>query len=249
MTVRAHQVLTSVDAVAGYITYIDLVRDLIRDKEIIATSMKKEVDRVEKAVATALQGKSCAVVSSGDAGVYAMAGLVFEMCSRKEITLNRPGQNRENSGLTLEVVPGVPALCSAGALLGAPLTHDFAAVSLSDLLTPWEKIEKRIEAAAEADFVIALYNPKSRKRDWQLARARDILLKYRDPDTPAGIVINAMRPDETVLVTTLGGLHEHNVNMLTTVFIGNSATYTYQDFMITPRGYSEKYSLGKTGAG
>lgn len=245
MTVKAHRILTSVEAVAGYTTYIDLVGDIVADKEIISTGMKKEVERVEKAVDTAMQGKSCAVVSGGDAGVYAMAGLVFEMCGKKEIAVHRPGEDADHHGLIVEVVPGVPALCSAGALLGAPLTHDFAAISLSDLLTPWHVIEKRIEAAAAADFVIALYNPKSRKRDWQLAKALEIILKHRRADTPAGIVKNAMREGEITVSTRLAYISSHDVDMLTTVFIGNSATYTYREFMITPRGYGEKYNLEK----
>ena len=245
MTVKAHRVLSSVEAVAGYTTYIDLVREIVADKEIIATGMKKEVDRVEKAVETAMEGKSCAVISSGDAGVYAMAGLVFEMCEIKGIDVCRPEEDAQVRGLAVEVVPGVPALCSAGALLGAPLTHDFAAISLSDLLTPWSVIERRIEAAAEADFVIALYNPKSRKRDWQLAKALKIILKHRFAETPAGIVKNAMRKGQTAVTTTLADIPSHEVDMLTTVFIGNSATYTYREFMITPRGYGEKYHLEK----
>ncbi len=243
MTVKAHRVLTSVEAVAGYTTYIDLVREIVADKAIIATGMKKEVDRVEKAVETAMQGKSCAVISSGDAGVYAMAGLVFEMCGKKGIPVHRPGEETDNGGLTVEVVPGVPALCSAGALLGAPLTHDFAAISLSDLLTPWHVIEKRIEAAAAADFVITLYNPKSRKRNWQLAKALEIILKHRRADTPAGIVKNAMRSGQSILVATLGDLAGRGVDMRTTVFIGNSTSFRCCDFMVTPRGYAEKYML------
>ena len=243
MTVKAHRVLASVEAVAGYTTYIDLIKEIVADKEIIATGMKKEVDRVEKAVEAAMQGKSCAVVSSGDAGVYAMAGLVFEMCGKKQIAVQRPGEKADNDGLTVEIVPGVPALCSAGALLGAPLTHDFAAISLSDLLTPWHVIERRIESAAKGDFVIVIYNPKSRKRDWQLSKALDIVLKHRRADTPAGIVRNAMRENQTTVSTTLAHIAAHDADMLTTIFIGNSSTYTYQDFLITPRGYAEKYNL------
>jgi precorrin-3B C17-methyltransferase len=152
-----------VEVVAGYNTYIDLIRPLIDGKEIISTAMTKEVVRVEAAIQKAREGKSCAIVSSGDPGIYAMAGLVFETCQIKGITIlppgAAPGGREAESVLELEVVPGIPALCAGAALLGAPLTHDFAAISLSDLLTPWELIEKRLEAAAGADMVIVLYNP------------------------------------------------------------------------------------------
>ncbi|MFH1489112.1 MAG: precorrin-3B C(17)-methyltransferase, partial [Pseudomonadota bacterium] len=180
-------VLKKADVIVGYTTYVDLIRPLIKDKDILSTPMKKEVDRVEAAINLALEGKACAIVSSGDAGIYAMAGLVFEMCRIREIPVfaskDAPGKNKERPGLMIEVVPGIPALCSGASLLGAPLTHDFAAISLSDLLTPWEKIEKRLEAAATADFAIVLYNPKSKKRDWQLEAAQKIVLRWRDADT------------------------------------------------------------------
>ncbi|MBW2145195.1 MAG: precorrin-3B C(17)-methyltransferase [Deltaproteobacteria bacterium] len=195
----------------------------------------------------ALKGTSCAVVSSGDPGVYAMAGLVFEMCRIKNIPLAAAkdpdrGGTAEGS-LKVEVVPGIPALCAGGSLLGAPLTHDFAAISLSDLLTPWEVIEKRLKAAAGADFVIAIYNPKSKKRNWQLDRAREIILEHRDGETPVGVVGRAMREGQSVRITTLNELPNVTVDMQTTVFIGNSATFAYMDHMVTPRGYSKKYEI------
>lgn len=236
-----------VDTVAGYSTYIDLIQPLIKGKKIISTAMKKEVERVEAAINTALSGKSCAIVSSGDSGIYAMAGLVLEMCQKKQIRIIKSdpaGQLKpDRDALTLEIIPGIPALCSGAALLGAPLTHDFAAISLSDLLTPWDVIEKRLEAAGQADFVVALYNPKSKKRDWQLKKAREIMLKYRDKTTPVGIVTNAMRDDQEVEITTLEHLDNASVGMLTTVFIGNTSTAVYLDFMFTPRGYSKKYEM------
>ena len=244
---RGHEALQKVDTVAGYATYIDLVRPLIKDKKIISTAMKKEVDRVEAAIDAALNGETCAIVSSGDAGIYAMAGLALEICQKREIRIKKPFPDSisktDRNELYIEVIPGIPALCSGAALLGAPLTHDFAAISLSDLLTPWEVIEKRLEAAAQADFVVALYNPKSKKRDWQLTKAREIMLKYRDKATPVGVVTNAMRNDQRVELTTLDALNTVPVNMLTTVFIGNSTSTVYRDFMITPRGYSKKYTL------
>ena len=244
---RAHEVLKEVDTVAGYSTYIDLVKPLIKGKTIISTAMKKEVDRVEAAINTALSGQSCAIVSSGDSGIYAMAGLVFEMCQKKQIKIRKPvSENRpeaDEKELTIEVIPGIPALCSGGALLGAPLTHDFAVISLSDLLTPWNVIETRLEAAGKADFVVVLYNPKSKKRDWQLKKAQEIMLKYRDKSTPVGIITNAMRDGQDVEMITLEHLDTAAVGMLTTVFIGNRSTFTYCDFMMTPRGYSKKYEI------
>ncbi len=231
---------------AGYTTYIDLIRPLIKDKNIVSTAMTKEVERVEAAIDIALKGKSCAIVSSGDPGIYAMAGLAFETCKIKNIPITSPfsGNNKnEKSALQVEVVPGIPALCSGASLLGAPITHDFAAISLSDLLTPWDLIEKRLEAAAKADFVIVLYNPKSKKRNWHLEKAQKIILKYRDKNTPVGIVTSAMRKEQNVKIITLENLHTAPVNMQTTVFIGSSASKTYLDFMFTPRGYSKKYTI------
>jgi len=244
MSTRAVDVIEQVDVIAGYTTYIDLIRPMIQGKKLVATAMKKEVDRVQAAVDIALAGETCAIVSSGDPGIYAMAGLVFELCEKQGIGILKPGSVPfEGKSLTIEVVPGIPALASGAALLGAPLTHDFAAVSLSDLLTPWELIEKRINAVAQADFVIVLFNPKSKKRDWQLQKAQDIVLKYRGPDTPVGIVKSAMRDEQEVSMVRLGDLHEADVDMLTTVFIGSSASVAYLDFMYTPRGYSGKYAM------
>lgn len=248
LSLRAAEVLKTVDAVAGYTTYIDLVKPLIAGKEVVSTGMTKEVDRVEAAIALALAGKSCAIVSSGDPGIYAMAGLVFEMCRQKGIPL-APAAGAEGTAdgaagvLPVEVVPGIPALCAGAALLGAPLTHDFAAVSLSDLLTPWEKIERRLDAAASADFVIVIYNPKSKKRDWQLGRAQEIVLRHRSPDTPVGIVTSATRDRQSLSVLTLKDLKEAPVDMQTVVFIGNASTTAGDGFMVTPRGYTRKYDL------
>jgi len=237
-------VLEQVDAVAGYGTYIDLIRPLIGDKQIISTGMTREVERVEKAIELARSGTSCAIVSSGDPGIYAMAGLVFETCQIKHIRITPLAQDQKpDETLYLEVVPGIPALSAGAALLGSPLTHDFAAISLSDLLTPWELIEKRIEAAAMADFVIVIYNPKSKKRTWQLPKAQEIILKYRDGKTPVGVVVGAMRENQEIQIITLQELHEAHVDMQTTVFVGSSASRKYLDFMYTPRGYSQKYDL------
>ncbi len=241
------------ETVVGYTTYIELIRPLVSEKEIVSTGMTREIQRVERAIEIALEGTACAIVSSGDAGIYAMAGLALELCRSRGISLisaQRPKADgtdakRPEAGLMIEVVPGIPALCAGAALLGAPLTHDFATISLSDLLTPWETIEARLEAAAKADFVIVLYNPKSKKRDWQLKRAQEIILRHRPPDTPTGIVTGAMREDQAVGLISLEELDRAPVGMQTTVFIGNSATRAYEEFMITPRGYGKKYRLSE----
>ena len=231
---------------AGYTTYIDLIRPLIAGKQIVSTAMKKEVDRVSAALDLALAGTACAIVSSGDPGVYAMAGLVLEMCRERDIVIAADGNGEDSNRLLIEVVPGIPALCAGASLLGAPLTHDFAAVSLSDLLTPWEVIQARLEAAATADFVIVIYNPKSRRRADHLTRAQQIILKHRGPDTPVGVVTGAMRDNQRVSLTRLGDLHKAEVDMQTTVFIGNSSTFNYDGFMVTPRGYAGKYDIKKS---
>ena len=239
---RARQVIGQAEAIAGYTTYLDLIRPLISGKKIIVSGMKKEVERVWGAIQTALSGTSCALVSSGDPGIYALAGLVFELCRENNVSLNNGNKGSERS-LYVEVVPGIPALCAGAALLGAPLVHDFAAISLSDLLTPWEIIEKRLSAAADADFVIVLYNPRSKKRNWQLDKAKEILLGCRCPKTPVGIVTGAMRENQQVCLTTLENLDTPTVDMQTTVFIGNSKTFVFDNRMVTPRGYGDKYNF------
>ncbi|MFP4477489.1 MAG: precorrin-3B C(17)-methyltransferase [Desulfatibacillaceae bacterium] len=236
MSLRAREVISGADCIAGYTTYVDLVRPLIEGRRIISTGMRKEVERVWAAIECATSGSSCALVCSGDPGIYAMAGLVFELCRKNSVAVGA-------DGLTVEVVPGIPALSAGAALLGAPLMHDFATISLSDLLTPWEVIEKRITAAAGADFVLAIYNPRSKKRDWQLGKARSILLEQRSPDTPVGVVTGAMRDNQSVTLTTLGSLDESIVGMQTIVFVGNSRTFVHDGHMVTPRGYGDKYDL------
>jgi len=195
--------------------------------------MRQERARADQAIRLALDGTATAVVSSGDAGIYGMAGLILE-------TLERWGLAHT---LPMEVIPGIPALAAAAARLGAPLMHDFAAISLSDLLTPWEVIRQRVEAAAHADFVIVLYNPKSRKRDWQLKAVVEMLLRQRPPETPVGLVSRAMREGEAVTLTTLKDLPEQQVDMQTIIIVGNSQTFRYGRYMVTPRGYLAKYHL------
>ena len=247
MSGRAIEVIRAADCVAGYTTYMDMITDLIKDKEIISTGMMKEVERVEKAIEKALSGKACALVSGGDPGIYAMAGLVFEICKNKGIKLARAVDKKNQvmgeSSLCIEIVPGIPALAAGAALAGAPLTHDFAAISLSDLLTSWETIEKRLSCAAMADFVIVIYNPKSKKRDWQLQRAQEIILAHRDGATPVAVVTGAMRDNQHIAFTTLARLESADVNMQTVIFIGSSTSVQYLDFLFTPRGYSEKYEI------
>ncbi len=313
---------------AGYTTYIDLIKEIITDKKVISTGMMKEVDRVEAAIAEALDGKACSLISGGDAGIYAMAGLVFEMCQKKGLKLVRYCDSVDNSAggaaddhsydpsnslydpsnslydpsnslydpsnssddsanssddsanssddsanssddsanssddsanssddsanssadtddstLEIEVVPGIPALAAGASLLGAPLTHDFAVISLSDLLTPWEKIKKRIEAAAAADFVIAIYNPRSKKRDWQLTKTMELILKHRPADTPVGVVTSAMRECQKITLTTLEDMDSADVGMQTILIVGNESSLQYLDFIYTPRGYSKKYNI------
>lgn len=240
MTGRAKQVIEMADTIAGYTTYIDIIRPLVAGKKIIATGMQKEVDRVWQAIESANGGAVCTLVCSGDPGVYAMAGLVFELCMK-----NNVAAGNGHDELYIEVVPGVPALCAGAALLGAPLMHDFAAISLSDLLTPWDVIEKRVRAAAEADFVIAFYNPKSKKRNWQLDAAKKILLDHRANETPVGLVTAAMRGDQIIHLCTLETLDTGLVGMQTIVFVGNSSTFTHNGRMITPRGYENRYDLAR----
>ncbi|MBW2153991.1 MAG: precorrin-3B C(17)-methyltransferase [Deltaproteobacteria bacterium] len=239
--------LRSVDAVVGYETYINLIRPIIKAERVISSSMTKEVERVLAAIHIVKKGRACAIVCSGDPGIYAMAGLVFEICKTNNLSVSpalaEPGIKSDPSTIAVEVIPGIPALCAGASLLGAPLTHDFAAVSLSDLLTPWDVIERRLRAAAEADFVIVLYNPRSKRRSWQLEKAQKTVLEYRDKRTPVGLVTNAMRKEQKVEIVPLESLHKAEVGMRTTVFIGSSTSFRYLDYMVTSRGYSNKYSL------
>ena len=228
LTGRARAALETCDLIVGYTAYIDLVKEDFPDKETLSTGMRREVDRCRAAVEAALTGKSVAVVCSGDSGVYGMAGLVYEVA-------------QEYDPIDIEVVPGITAACGGAAVLGAPLTHDFAVVSLSDLLTPWEKIEARLTAAARADFVLCLYNPASKSRPDYLRRACDILLAAgKSPDTVCGTVRNIGRAGEKARILTLGRLRDTQVDMFTTVFVGNSQTKVLGGKMVTPRGYLQR---------
>jgi precorrin-3B C17-methyltransferase len=243
MSDRAISVIKQARCIAGYTTYIKLIEPMVRDKNIISTGMMKEIDRVEQAIETALSGVPCALISGGDPGVYAMAGLVFELCEKRGIKIFRPNAlvEQKAKGLEIEVVPGIPALAAGAALAGAPLTHDFACISLSDLMTPWAVIEKRITHAALADFVLVIYNPKSKKRNWQLTSARDIILQHRPATTPVAVVTGAMRENQQVSFTDLGQMGSAEVGMQTVLFVGSTASTKYMDFLFTPRGYTQKY--------
>ena len=238
MTARARQAVAEAEVVIGYKTYIRLVRDLLEGKDVIEKGMAEEIDRCTDALHHARLGKTVALVSSGDVGIFGMAGPTFEV-------LLEAGWTPE-TGPEVEVVPGVSALSSSAAVAGAPLTHDFCAISLSDLLTPWPTIARRLEGAAAADFVITLYNPKSSRRPQQIAEARRIFLQHRDPETPVAVVRAAYRDRERVEITTLDRMLEHEITMLTTVVVGNSSTFTAHGRMVTPRGYHNKYD-GVTG--
>ena len=231
MTMRARQAISESGVVVGYRTYIDLCGPLLAGKDIISTAMGKEVERVNKAIDLAAQGKTVSLISSGDSGIYGMSGLAVEILQQR------------HTDIEVEIVPGVPAMVSAASLLGAPLNTDVASISLSDHLVPWPDIERRIESAAGSDFVIAIYNPKSKVRQHHLARAREIILRHRRPSTPVGIVSNAYRPGQNVTIASLETMLEHPVDMDSLIIIGNSTTRVSGGRLITPRGYSNKYDL------
>lgn len=224
MTIRAVNALRSCDVIVGYTVYVDLVKEHFSDKEFLTTPMRREVERCQMAFDEASKGKTVAMICSGDAGVYGMSGLMLEI-------------GRDYPDIPVEVVPGVTAALGGGAVLGAPLIHDFCLISLSDLLTPWEKIERRLLAAAQADFVVCLYNPSSKKRHDYLQKACDLMMQYKSPETVCGIVSNIGREGENGRIMTLRELRETQVDMFTTVFVGNSQTVEINGRMVTPRGY------------
>ncbi len=224
MTGKAIQALQDSDVIIGYTVYVDLVKEHFPGKEFMTTPMKKEVDRCVLAFEEAKKGGTVSMICSGDAGVYGMAGLMYE------VGVNYPE-------IELKIIPGVTAAAGGAAVLGAPLIHDFCLISLSDLLTPWEKIEARLLGASQADFVICLYNPSSRKRHDYLKKACDLMMQYKAPDTVCGIVSQIAREGETAKVLTLKELRDTPVDMFTTVFIGNSQTKEIGGKMVTPRGY------------
>ena len=233
LTARARAAIAEADTVIGYVTYIRLIKDLLDGKEVIKKAMAEELDRAIEAYERARAGRKVAIISSGDAGVYGMAGPTFEVLFQAGWT--------PDSGVEVAIVPGASAINSCASLVGAPLTHDFCAISLSDLLTPWPTIARRLDAVAYADFVVALYNPKSGRRTRQIEEAQRIFLRHRAPDTPVAVVKAAFRPRQNIQFTTLEKMHEAEISMMTTVLIGNSNTYVRDGLMITPRGYANKY--------
>ena len=209
--------------IVGYKLYVNLIAPLIKHQKVFVSHMTKEIDRCKDALKLAKKGEIVSLVSSGDPGIYGMAGLILELNKKHQIEI--------------EIVPGVSALNAAASLVGAPLMNDFVVLSLSDLLTPWEVIERRIKCAAEGDFVIVLYNPKSRKRVKQIVKAKDIIERHRSENTPVAIVTNGFREGETIVITDLHNFTDEKIDMLSIVIIGNSQTVRYGDKLITHRGY------------
>ncbi|ACK39797.1 precorrin-3B C(17)-methyltransferase [Listeria monocytogenes] len=226
MTGEALQAIEDAEVIVGYVTYIKLIKELIKDKEVVKTGMRREIDRCQEAVDIALTGKKVAVVSSGDAGIYGMAGLVLELAEKS------------NPNLEVKVIPGITASIGAAAVLGAPIMHDFCHISLSDLMTPWEVIEKRLTHAAMADFVVCFYNPRSKGRANHLANAFQKMMEYKSGDTVVGIVKDVGRKEERKIITTMRDIDYELVDMTTMVIVGNKETYVKNGKMITPRGYT-----------
>lgn len=225
MTLEAIEAIKQADIIVGYKTYTHLVKSLTIDKEVIKTGMCKEIERCQAAIDLAVSGKKVALISSGDAGIYGMAGLVLELVTK------------QNLELPVKVISGVTASTAAATLLGAPLMHDFCHISLSDLLTPWDVIEKRIISAAEADFVVCFYNPRSRGRPDHLARAFELMAPFKAASTPVGVVKDAGRKRQEKWLTTFSEMDFEPIDMTTLVVVGNKSTYIHADLMITPRGY------------
>lgn len=231
ITPKAQNAIKEADVIIGYRTYIELIPGLVAGKEVISSGMGQEIERCKKTLEMASRGKIVALISNGDPGIYAMAGPMLEIL------------NSQNLPLEVEVIPGVSALNACAAKLGAPLMHDFASISLSDRLTPWEVIETRLEAACKADFVIVLYNPRSMGRPEHIDRARKIIIKHRKPETPVGIVKAATREGEKIVITDLENMLGYEIDMQSTVIIGNSRTFVFDNYLVTPRGYEKKYKF------
>jgi len=225
MTFGAAEAIEDADVIYGHNVYTDILAEHFPDKTYIPSAMTREVERCRAAVSEALTGKKAAIVSSGDPGIYGMAGLAYQVAQEM------------GADIDIRIIPGVTAATSAAAVLGAPIMHDLAIISLSDWLTPLDTIMKRVEYAGMGDMIICLYNPKSRTRPGHLGTAADILLRYRDPKTPVGIVRNIGREGEQMTISSLGDLKNEDVDMFSTVIIGNSHTYVLGDRIITPRGY------------
>lgn len=225
MTNQAIEAINSSEYIVGYKTYIDLIQSMIENKKVVQNGMKQEVIRCKKAIDIAKEGKDVAVISSGDSGVYAMAGLILELISK------------ESQHIDVEIIPGITASIAAAAVLGAPLMHDFCHISLSDLMTPWELIEKRLKLAAEGDFVICIYNPRSKGRPEHLKRAFEIMSEFKSDETPVGLVKKAGRDGEEKYIYNFKDMNFDLVDMTSVVIIGNQSSYIYKNKIITPRGY------------
>lgn len=225
MTQKCVDVIQKADVVTGYTTYVEMLKPIFPDKHYLATPMMQEVKRCRMAVEEAMKDQTVAMVSSGDSGIYGMAGIIYQVAQEM-------GANIE-----IETVPGVTAASAAASVLGAPLMHDFAVISLSDLMTPLDLIMKRVDCAGQGDLIVCLYNPKSKKRTDYVDRAAEILLRYRKPETPVGIVRHAGRAEQSSQITTLAELKNADIDMFSVVLIGNSQTYVSNGRMITPRGY------------
>jgi precorrin-3B C17-methyltransferase len=239
MTFRAKQAIEESEVIIGYDTYVSLIENIISGKEVYRYPMTQEVDRANQAIELAQSGKVVSLVSSGDPGIYGMIGLIYEILAEKDWN--------KQVGIYVECIPGVSSLNSCAALIGSPLMTDFAVVSMSDLLVPWDIITKRVEAAALGDYVTVIYNPSSKKRIHQLKDTRDIFLKFRKPSTPVAIVKGAYRDSQSIVITTLDKMLDFPdmLGMITTVIVGNSSTFNFKGMMINPRGYRSKYRLVK----
>lgn len=233
MTLWARECLEKSEVIIGYRSYISLIKGLITKKEIIETGMTEEIRRAQIAIERAREGATVSVISSGDAGIYGMAPVVYELLLESNWKMGDEPDVR--------VVPGVTAASACASLVGAPLSADFAVISISDLLTPWSIIEKRVRGAASGDFVIVIYNPQSKERKWQIRRVRDIIMEYRSPQTPVAVIKNAFRDDQRVEITTLEDLpNSQNLGMITTIIVGNSMTIFKNGVLLTPRGYPKR---------
>lgn len=235
LTPAGHKAIATCSDLVGHGMFLKLLGELATGKELHKPPMGEEITRARLALDLAASGRTTALISSGDAGIYAMATVVFELLD------HQPQPAWQN--IDIEVIPGVSAMQATAARVGAPIAHDFCAISLSDLLTPWEVIEKRIHAAAQGDFVIAFYNAVSKHRTWQLSKAKQILLHHRSPETPTIVAFNVTRPGESITTTKLGQLNPESLNMLTLVLVGNRETRCVGKWVYTPRGYRQKLDL------
>lgn len=223
MTLESIKAIDEAEVLVGYTPYLEYVKDYTKNKEVFTSGMRAEVERCQKAIEFAKEGKTTAILSTGDAGLYGMAGPILELAKDEDIEV--------------EIIPGVTSVFSAASELGAPVMHDLAIISLSDLMTPWELIQKRLDLAAQGDFVIAIYNPRSKGRSEHLKTAIDIILKHKDKNTPVGLVKNSGRDNMEKWITSLGEIDYEKVDMLTILIIGNKTTFVDKEKIITPRGY------------